>query len=242
MLQVVSHDGIPPQIFPDAIFITWAGVCQLIRHSKMPNAKKFNDFVDLHILPQIIEKGEFNIKHLSKQTENAIVQKKSLEKNQIIVINEYDVQQQFVNYVKTFYPKINLMPSLGETCGTFGKEMGYQKGFPDLFICCANECYNGFFIEFKHPSGNGILSLEQKQKHDSLRLSGFKVLLTDNLFEAIFEINEYMKTLRIECLLCKDHKMKLEKTNLRKSKRIHFKFKTDQKLLNHQIAIHKIKA
>jgi hypothetical protein len=49
-------------------------------------------------------------------------------------------------------------------------------------------------------------------------------LINNDLFEAIRVVNLYMQNKRIKCEYCER------------------RFKSDQKLLNHQIAIHKIKA
>lgn len=68
-------------------------------------------------------------------------------------------------------------------------EIKGKKGPPDRIIFL--KCATTIFIEFKRPNG-GELSEHQIKFINNLRNLGFKVLVTDNVEEAMNFVKEYL--------------------------------------------------
>ena len=139
-----------------------------------------------------------------------------------------DLHQNVVAYIRKYYPDAYMNVSLGENQDTLEKRIvsykaGYKKGSPDLNISEPNHKYAGLFIEFKSPTGKGIVSPSQKEAIDKLILRGYRCIISDDLHDVIKQINEYFLTRRIKCPYC-----------IRK-------FKTEATVKNHQFYFHRIK-
>ena len=83
--------------------------------------------------------------------------------------NEFDLHRKVVDYIRRFYPDLLFIAGLGELQDTSDKRIkswqkGYQKGQPDLIITSHHKRYNGFCLEFKTPTGKGVLSEAQDQQ------------------------------------------------------------------------------
>ncbi len=118
--------------------------------------------------------------------------------------------------------------SLGKNKDTSEKRIvsykaGYKKGSPDLHISEPNHKYFGLYVEFKSPTGKGVISPSQKQATDKLILRGYQCIISDDLHDVIKQINEYFLTRTIKCPYC-----------IRK-------FKTEATVKNHQFYVHRMK-
>ncbi len=160
---------------PQTIFINESGMYSLILSSKLPQAKEFKRWITSEVLPSIRQTGQF-------------VDKEVKEKLTFNLQCEADLQKAIVNYLRTKYPNVYFLASLGELQDTDEKRIesyqrGYTKGSPDLLIFFRNRKYTGLAIEFKSPKGNGILSPEQNQRLLQLKEQKFDVLVSNNIFE-----------------------------------------------------------
>lgn len=71
------------------------------------------------------------------------------------------------------------------------KAMGYQKGFPDLFICEPRGQYHGMFVEMK--STVGVQSAEQKAWQKELEKRGYLYVTKRSAGDAIESIEGYLR-------------------------------------------------
>ena len=68
---------------------------------------------------------------------------------------------------------------------------GYIRGCPDIVICTPNKEYNGFALEFKNPNGSGQLSDSQKSVLQRFEDDGYKVLVSNDLLEIVYQLTKY---------------------------------------------------
>jgi hypothetical protein len=102
--------------------------------------------------------------------------------------------------------------------------MGYIGGAPDLLILKPHVKYGGFAIEFKTPTGKGIVSAKQSTFLKKFkRMCNYKTLVTNDYDKSIVEIIEYFRDVRISCEHCKG------------------KFKSSATLAKHHAGFHKIR-
>ncbi len=71
-----------------------------------------------------------------------------------------------VEFIRTNYPDIVLLPGLGQYQKTSDLRKdawskGYIGGQPDVVILNSHKTLNGFALELKTPNGNGVLSDKQ---------------------------------------------------------------------------------
>lgn len=71
------------------------------------------------------------------------------------------------------------------------KQVGLEKGAPDLFVLEPRGGYHGLAIELKHPGG-GTLSPEQKVWIRSLRERGYMATCERGAASAIERIQRYL--------------------------------------------------
>ena len=69
--------------------------------------------------------------------------------------------------------------------------MGLTSGVPDYFVAFPTKRYGGLYIEFKAP-GKG-LTPAQKDMIPKLQKSGYAVIVTKDLLEAIRLFSQYIK-------------------------------------------------
>ncbi len=87
--------------------------------------------------------------------------------NTLQIQNEKELHYAVVSYIRKEYPDCLIIPTLGDLgrlgdnvrCEMFSR--GYCAGSPDLLIINNGEM---LFIEFKSPTGKGLLS-EQQEKY-----------------------------------------------------------------------------
>ena len=195
------------------ILINEPGLYQLIFASKLEKAKEFQDFVFSEVLPSIRKTGSYKIPKLIH--------------NQFVILNERNLHEKVVDYIRKYFADVIYNASLGELQDTSEKrinsyKMGYTSGMPDLMIYEHNQHNNGLCIEFKTPKGIGILSDKQKEINNKLSDRGFKTYISDNYDDIIIIINEYLSNRRYKCNNCR------------------MKFHTPITLKTHQRVIHRI--
>ena len=176
------------------ILLSECGVFQLIFSSKLQKAKDFHDWFFSDVLPSIRKTASYQLVP-------------SLKHNQFVILNERDLHENVVSYIRRFYPDVIFNASLGELQDTsekriLGYKHGYLKGAPDLFILECNDRFNGLSIEFKNPNGKGIVSENQLQVKKKLNERGYKAFHSDDFHYIIKEINEYLSTRRLKCQFC----------------------------------------
>lgn len=188
------------------IYINEVGLYQLVMRSKMHLAIDFQKWVMSDVLPAIRKTGKYKIID------------KSVKANLTFNIqSEYDLHCQVINFIKVHYPNILLTVANGELQNdTFEKRnksflTGYQSGTFDLIIMNAHKIFSGFCIEFKSPTGLGVISESQKHMQYKYKLNGYKTLVSNDYNKILIEIVEYMRNSRVICNHC-NRKFKNEKT------------------------------
>ena len=121
--------------------------------------------------------------------------------------NEFDLHRKVVDYIRRFYPDLLFVAGLGELQDTSDKRIkswqrGYQKGQPDLIVTSHHKRYNGFCLEFKTPTGRGVLSDAQDQLLKKYADNGFKTLVSNDYDVITREISAYCEGLRLPCQYC----------------------------------------
>ncbi|CAB4001813.1 phage antirepressor [Paramuricea clavata] len=137
------------------------------------------------VLPSIRKTGSYELPD-----------RRSLRYNQMILINETDLHNAIVSYIRDNYPEAVILPGLGEYQDTMSKrcdawKKGYKGGQPDLIIENPMGKYKGFAIEFKSPKGTGVISENQDIWFRKLRGIGYMTMVSDDLVKTCIRINEY---------------------------------------------------
>lgn len=105
------------------------------------------------------------------------------------------MQKIVVRHFRKNYPSVifSCAPAVASSKrqGNFNKQMGYLKGWPDLFFAIPAKGYPGLFVELKTPTG----SLNEYQKHvlEQLTSAGYKTLVCRSTEEAIMQIENYLR-------------------------------------------------
>ena len=178
-------------IHPQSVYITEPGLYELVFGSHLPAAKEFKRWVFEEVLPAIRKTGQF----------------KAYNAQMFKIENEFDLHRKVVDYVRRFYPQLLFISGLGELQDTSDKRIkswqkGYQKGQPDLIITSHHKRYDGFCLEFKTPTGRGVLSDAQGQQLKKYAHNGFKTLVSNDYDVITREISAYCEGLRIPCQYC----------------------------------------
>lgn len=176
------------------ILINEAGMYQLIFASKLEKAKQFQQWVFSEVLPSIRKTGSFQIPKLVN--------------NQFLMLNERNLHQKTVDYIRKYHPTVLFNASLGEIQDTPEKrkkayKMGYSAGMVDLMIYEHSKDFNGLAIEFKSPNGLGVVSEKQENMKNRLEERGYKYILSDNYDDIIIELNDYLSNRRYKCYYCR---------------------------------------
>jgi hypothetical protein len=196
-------------------FLTEPGLYKLIMRSDKAEAVKFQEWVMCDVLPSLRKTGAYKLEcH------------KPYQQLTFKIENEIDLNTKVVNFLKNQYPESLFSASLGELQDSSYKrvkanKMGYCNGEPDLKINNYHKVYSGFVIEFKSPTGKGVVSKNQTKMLKKYKRNNFKTLITNNYDECILQIAEYMRDTRINCDHC--------------SRR----FKSNKTLQNHLTCFHK---
>ena len=121
--------------------------------------------------------------------------------------NETDLHVKVISFLKKRFPHSLFTATLGENqCTSAVRIDSYRKGYlrssPDLIINNLHKHYTGFAIEFKNPSGKGILSPDQSEMLRQYQSNGFKALVSNDYDHIIEDILEYFKDVRMKCTFC----------------------------------------
>jgi anti-repressor protein len=176
------------------MLINEPGMYQLIFKSKLEKAQEFQDFVFSEVLPSIRKNGSFQIPKLVN--------------NQFLMLNERNLHEKVVDYLRKYFPDVLFNASLGEFQDTIlkrkmGYKLGYSAGMVDLMIYEHSKDFNGLAIEFKSPNGLGVISEKQENIKIKLEERSYKYILSDNYDDIIIELNKYLSNRRYKCYHCR---------------------------------------
>ena len=200
------------------IMINESGMYSLVLRSKLDSAKAFKRWITSEVLPSIRKTGKFKLDHNKPVKQNLMFK----------IENEFDLHIKVINFIKNFYPSCLMTVCNAEYSNDNAEkrikcnQLGYVAGTFDLIINNLHKSFNGFAIEFKSPSGKGVISPKQADMKTQYLANNFKVLISNNYDEIITEIIEYMRDTRVKCQHCIG------------------KFKTLKTLNNHCRWIHRI--
>ena len=79
---------------------------------------------------------------------------------------------------------------------------GYLGGQPDILILNNHIQHKGLAIELKTPKGNGIISDNQLNYLEQLKISGFKIIISNDYDDLIVQLIEYFNGVRYGCNYC----------------------------------------
>ena len=163
----------------------------------MESAKVFKRWVTKDVLPSIRKTGRYDY-CIDHKYNNTLTFK---------IESETDLHVKVVSFLKKRYPQSLFTVTLGENQDTVHKRIdsfkkGYLRGSPDLIINNLHKHYTGFFIEFKSPKGNGVLSPDQSMILQQYQNNGFKILVSNDYDQIIEQIIEYFRDVRILCSHC----------------------------------------
>lgn len=179
----------------DTIFLTESGLYQLIFSSKLEMAIIFKKWVFEVVLPSIRKRAEYKLHNIKS---NLIFK----------IESEFDLHSQVVNFIKVKFPQCLLFVANGELQNqnfnnrSISFKTGYESGTFDLIINNLHKKYNGMAIEFKSPSGKGVISQSQIDLEKKYKYNNIYTLISNDYNDIIFQIIEYMNETRIKCLYC----------------------------------------
>ena len=180
-----------------SIFINESGLYSLIFGSRLESAKNFKRWVTKDVLPSIRKTGRYDY-CIDRKYNNTLTVK---------IENEMDLHVKVVSFLKKRYPHSLFTVTLGENQDTVHKRIdsfkkGYLRGSPDLIINNLHKHYTSFCIEFKSPTGNGVLSPDQSMILLQYQNNGFKTLVSNDYDHIIEQIIEFFRDVRIKCSHC----------------------------------------
>ena len=157
-------------------------------------AKEFTKWIAEDVLPTLRISGSYMIP-------------KAVD-NQFILKNERDLHHKVVAFIKKHFQDAILVPGLGELQRTGSLRIesymkGYRGGQPDIIILNLHKIYNGLAIEFKTPSGQGILSAKQATYLDVLKNNNYLTIVSNDYDEIILEVMKYMLNIQLLCIHCR---------------------------------------
>ena len=134
-----------------------------------------------------------------------------MENTQIQVMNETDLHKKVVEYIRRFEPHVIIIPGLGEyQTSTSLRSSCYHKGYlggqPDLLIINPHRRYQGLALEFKSPTGKGIVSDKQTSYLTKLDQSGYRCLVSNDYDEITVELAKYCRGIVFPCRFCTQKK------------------------------------
>ena len=181
----------------NSLYLSESGLYSLVLSSKLESAKEFKRWVTSQVLPSIRKTGRYDY-CMNHKYSNMLTFK---------IENETDLHVKVVSFLKKRYPDSLFTVTLGENQDTVHKRInsskkGYLRGSPDLIINNLKKHYTGFWIEFKNPKGNGVLSPDQSMMLWQYQNNGFKTLVSNDYDQIIEQIIEYFRDVRIKCSYC----------------------------------------
>ena len=131
-----------------------------------------------------------------------------MENRTFQINDETDLHKKVVEFIRSrLKPKAIIIPGLGEyqfnhTIRTNCFEKGYLGGQPDLLIVNAHRKHQGLALEFKTPTGKGILASNQSSFLDRLEQAGFKCIVSNDYDEIVIELLQYFDDVIYPCRFC----------------------------------------
>ena len=119
----------------------------------------------------------------------------------ININNERDLHYKVVDYIKKYIKEAIIIPGLGEhpyttTLRSDAYMKGYIGGQPDIILLNYHTKYKGLAIDFKTPTGRGIISKNQQNYLNQLENNGFQTLVSDDYDLIITTIIKYSLGIR----------------------------------------------
>ena len=133
-----------------------------------------------------------------------------MENKIIQICDETDLHKKVVEFIRNnLQPRALIIPGLGEyqfntTIRTNCYDKGYLGGQPDLLIIKTHRYHQGLALEFKTPTGKGILSGKQSDYLGGLEQAGFKCIVSNDYDEIILELMKYFVDIVYPCKYCRD--------------------------------------
>ena len=130
-----------------------------------------------------------------------------MENTQIQMISETDLHKKVAAFIRRFYPDVIIIPGLGEyqtntTIRTSCYNKGYTGGQPDILIINSHRYYQGLALEFKTPTGKGVISTKQNEYLKKLETSGYLCIISIDYDEIIVELLKYFNDIIYPCRFC----------------------------------------
>lgn len=179
------------------IFINESGLYSLILRSKLESAKAFKRWITSEVLPSLRKTGQYKINNMAVTT-----------KLMFKIENEYDLHTKVINFIRNFFPHaISTVCNPELSNDTSEKRikcyaLGYIPGTFDLIINNLHKHHNGYAIEFKSPTGKGVLSDAQQNMKLMYESNNIKTLVSNDYDAIICSIIEYMADTRVKCQMC----------------------------------------
>ena len=128
-------------------------------------------------------------------------------RNQLVVLTEADLHCTLVAETRKTWPAALLVPGIGELPEAGQRrlqawKMGYTRGQPDIMILNPSGEHRGLAVEFKHPGFDPSPNDDQLAFHVRLRAFGWKVLVCNDVFVGLREIDAYMRACKVSCECC----------------------------------------
>ena len=130
------------------------------------------------------------------------------QKNKTLVIsNETELHCRVVDYIRNYHESAILAPGLGEIQDCQSKRIqawrkGYQRGQPDVMLMNRSGHFSGLAIEFKSPTGTGVVSDEQRLWIEKLRSRGWYAMISNDYTEIVHTISNYFAHEKWICPEC----------------------------------------
>jgi len=152
-----------------------------------------------------------------------------MENNEFQINNETDLHKKVIQFIRKYKSDAIIIPGLGEyQFNTVIRNNCYDKGYtggqPDILIVNSHRYYQGLAIEFKTPTGKGILSMKQYDYMNKLEVSGYKCIISNSYDDIIVELMRYFDNIMYPCKYCNNKRG----------------YKTTEKLHKHYKYFHKI--
>jgi prophage antirepressor-like protein len=179
--------------------INESGMYSLILRSKLESAKAFKRWITSDVLPTIRKTGKYKVEVVNKPIRQMLSFK---------IENEFDLHTKVINFIKNYYPTMLTTVCNPELSNDTSDKrikcamLGYVKGTFDLIINNLHKNFSGYAIEFKSPSGNGMISEAQQIMKTTYENNNFKTLISNNYDQIITSIIEYMRDTRVKCMHC----------------------------------------
>jgi len=119
----------------------------------------------------------------------------------ISINNEYELHKMAVRYLKSTDLLFTCPLPIDLTTDAMRIQAnlkGYSAGTPDLLILSPNDEYAGLALEFKTPTGEGIISKKQYQFIETLSVEcNYLVVVSNDFAEIIEVITKYVNNIKM---------------------------------------------